>query len=194
MKRLLLLSGPIAAGKSTVATALVEHHQFERIRSGDYLREISRTKGLGSSRADLQSLGDSLDAATNYRWIIDDVAAKTIETRPEQDSWLFDSVRKNQQVTHFKKTFPNETLHIHFTASDSILRERYESRITLGDEYFGNTPYDIARLHPNEVHAQKLIEVADIIFDLSQTSPEKTAAEILKNWNTGERNASSRLD
>jgi hypothetical protein len=187
MKRLLLLSGPIAVGKSAVASALVEQHFFERIRSGQYLKNLAAERGYGSSRSDLQSLGDALDAATDYRWIIDDVAKTIIEGAPEQDDWLFDSVRKVNQVGHFKRAFERQPLHVHFTAPDFILRERYEYRLGQGDEYLGNTPYDAAKLHPNEVEAEKLIEIADIIFDLSQTPPEKAATDILRNWGHGGR-------
>ncbi|UGV25054.1 hypothetical protein E0H22_04800 [Rhodopseudomonas boonkerdii] len=185
MKRLLLISGPIAAGKSAIAANLIEQHGFLSIRSGGYLKELAESKGIGSSRADLQVLGDELDAATDYRWLIDDIAAKIFEKNQQQDFWLFDSVRKHRQVLHFKNAYKKETLHVHLTAPESILKQRYEKRSDTGGEYSGATPYGLARIHPNEIASRSLIEIADFIFDVSQTPPEKTATEIIKNWNAG---------
>ena len=53
----------------------------------------------------LQDLGDSLDVATDYRWLIDDFARPAIELNPDQGRWIVDAVRKTRQIQHFREAF-----------------------------------------------------------------------------------------
>lgn len=194
MKRLLLLSGPVAVGKSAVANQLIEQHNFEKISSGQYLKSLAEKQCKGTSRVALQSLGDSLDESTCYRWLIDEIVKVRTAAAPEHEAWLFDSVRKRRQVVNFKDVYGHLTFHVHLNAPEEILQQRYEARLADGGEYAGNTPYSVAKSHPNEVEACSLIEVADAIVDLSKMLPEKAAAEILKRWNIGGKRAPGSSD
>ena len=74
MKLLLLLSGPVAVGKSGVANTLIKSHGFTSIKSSTYLRSKAASDGLNESRTVLQEAGDRLDSETDFKWLIDDVA------------------------------------------------------------------------------------------------------------------------
>lgn len=178
MKSLVLFSGPVAVGKSAVASVLIENHGFARIRSGPYLQELATQLGKGHSRAELQGLGNELDVETDYRWLIDQVAASAIFANPDRELWLLDSVRKERQVLHFRDRYGPRLLHLHFTAPEKVLRARYEQRMALGGEYAGNTPYSTASKHPNEQSARALSASADCVIDLHQTSPDEAANAI----------------
>lgn len=160
----LLLSGPVAVGKSTLATKLVGDHGFRTIRSGNHLRSVAAQLGSDTTRRDLQDLGDSLDLQTDYLWLIDDVASPQIEAAPDHAHWLLDSVRKERQVEHFRSRFPH-VVHVHLIAPEEVLRSRYEARLAAGGEYEGSTPYDVAVGHPNEVASRGLIGIADHVVD-----------------------------
>lgn len=160
----LLLSGPVAVGKSTLAKKLVEDHGFRTIRSGNHLRSVAAQLGSDTTRRDLQELGDCLDLRTDYLWLIDDVASPQIETAPDHAHWLLDSVRKERQVEHFRSRFPH-VVHVHLTATEKVLRARYDARLAAGGEYEGGTPYDVAVGHPNEVASRGLIRIADLVVD-----------------------------
>src|SRR5256885_10800615 len=101
-RRILLLSGPVAAGKSSVAALLVERGGFARVRSGHFLSEYATARGLTPDRQTLQEVGDRLDIETDYRWLVDEVAAPAIASNPNQARWLVDAVRKHRQVEHFR--------------------------------------------------------------------------------------------
>ena len=161
---ILLLSGPVAVGKSTLATKLVEDHGFRTIRSGNHLRSVAAQSGSDTTRRDLQELGDSLDLSTDYLWLIDDVASPQIEAAPDHAHWLLDSVRKERQVEHFRSRFPH-VVHVHLTATEEVLRARYDARLAAGGEYEGSTPYDVAIGHPNEVASRGLLRIADHVVD-----------------------------
>jgi hypothetical protein len=176
-KRLiLLLSGPVAVGKSTLASHLVGEHGFRTIRSGKYLQTLALQAGSDTSRVALQHLGDNLDERTDYAWLINDVAAPQIDGTPEQARWLLDSVRKKRQVEHFRSRFAGDVLHVHLTAAENVLRVRYRARLAAGSEYEGGTPYEDAVKHPNEAASRGLVNIADLVVDTGD--PQALAAVV----------------
>lgn len=162
---IVLLSGPVAVGKSTLGRQLVEDHEFRTIRSGKHLQALAQQAGADTSRVALQRLGDALDERTDYAWLINDVAAPQIDSAPEHARWLLDSVRKERQVEHFRNCFATDVLHVHLTAPEDVLRARYEARLAGGSEYEGGTPYGVAVTHPNEMASRALIKIADLVVD-----------------------------
>lgn len=181
MNLLLLVSGPIAVGKSAVANALIQERGFRSIKTSQFLRNLAKSRGLGESRSDLQGLGDSLDLLTDYKWLIDDIAVPAIEAEPAHERWLLDAVRKKRQVEHFRARFEKLVFHVHFTAREAVLERRYNVRLLAGSET-GNTDYTTASTHPNELASRSLGEVADIIVDLEHTSSQAAALAILEKW------------
>ena len=177
MQLLLLLSGPVAVGKSSVATSLVEHFGFSRVSTGGYLRNLADARMTGKSREDLQNLGDGLDEKTDFRWVVT-ATSEFIEDHPTDRLWLLDAVRKRRQVEHFRDTFKNAVFHVHFSAEEDILRSRYEERLRAGGEYVGNTTYEQAIAHPNEIAARDLINIAEEVIDLGLTSSAEAAQKI----------------
>jgi adenylosuccinate synthase len=173
VKRILLLSGPVAVGKTAIADVLLKQEGFERLRSGGFLLEFAEKHGLGTDRAGLQELGDRFDVESDYRWIVDDVAGPAVEARPEQLRWLMDAVRKHRQVEHFRSAWGAKAVHLHLTASEELLRRRYEARMASGAEYLGNTSYDAAIAHPNEIESRSLIRIADLVVAVDGLSPEQ---------------------
>jgi adenylate kinase family enzyme len=174
----LLLSGPVAVGKSTLATQLVEHHGFRTIRSGNHLRSVATQLGSDTTRRALQELGDTLDLRTGYLWLIDSVASPQIEAAPGHARWLLDSVRKERQVEHFRRRFPH-VVHVHLTAKEEVLRARYAARLAAGGEYEGGTPYDVAIAHPNEIASRGLVTIADqVVVSTSDSVVETVLARL----------------
>ena len=179
MTFLVLLSGPVAVGKSAVARELIAGHRFQSIRSGSYLAGLAVQQGHDRSRAALQKLGDELDKKTDYRWLIDEVTIAALQQNPSHVRWLLDSVRKKRQIEHFRTQFEDSVFHVHLTAPKSVLPERYTRRLSAGGEYSGNTSYDAAIAHPNETSARSLIDIADLVIDVSQTLSSEAAARVV---------------
>ena len=125
----LLLSGPLSVGKTAVRAVLVSSHGFSNLRSSEYLRSVAKIRGLSTDRRILQEIGDGLDMSTDYRWLIDDVAYPVMEDNPSQGLWIVDAVRKLRQIEHFRNRFGATVHHIHFTASEEVLRARYYVRV-----------------------------------------------------------------
>lgn len=177
IEALVLLSGPIAVGKTCVRQELLAMYGFDYVRSSAYLIELSNAQGQGDERTSLQDLGDSLDAETDYRWVLDNVARPGFAASPEQKYWLVDAVRKKRQVEHFRDAFGPRVLHVHLTAPEAVLQQRYAARLATT---LNPTPYEVAIQHENEVASRGLVEFADLILDTSSFMPQEMAQLIAK--------------
>jgi predicted kinase len=182
VEKVLLLSGAMGAGKTSVATALRTMFQFEKISSSGYLLTLidqNDPRDATSQRTQLQELGDQLDVETDYRWVVDPVAIRAIQSRPDVRYWLVDAVRKRRQVEHFRNRYGDLVRHIHLSAPEVALRARYAARHDHSDD-----DYDNAVAHSNEVNARGLSEIADRIIDTTLSTPEIVASDILSTWET----------
>lgn len=174
---ILLLSGPIAVGKSSAAAELVQRFAYLRLRTGSFLQCLAQAQGRRISREDLQEVGDRLDLQTDYRWVIDDIAVPAMTQKPTATHWLLDAVRKERQVEHFRGHF-RVVFHAHLVAPEAVLKSRYENRrATLPDPEL-EPLYEEAIQHPSEVASRELARIADLLVDLTTNSPHEAAAAI----------------
>lgn len=176
---ILLLSGPIAVGKTSLRDWLVSTHGYRTLSSSSYLREMAAGRDLTPTRFTLQELGDALDLETDFRWVVDSVVIPAITASPTTKRWLFDSVRKRRQLEHFRATFAESILHLHLTASEKVLRERFEAR-RMREGHGGDAAgYESASSHPNELEARSLHEVADLVVSVEGTNFESLLRNVL---------------
>lgn len=173
MQMLVLLSGPIAVGKTSVRQELLATHSFDHVRSSAYLKELAQTDG----RTSLQDLGDRLDNETDYRWLLDRVAQPGFMAAPGQERWLVDAVRKKRQVEHFRDAYGPLVLHVHLTAPEEILQQRYAARLASSSDQLD---YFAAIQHENEIASRSLIDVADLVLDANLSTPQELAQFIVK--------------
>ncbi|MCA7927177.1 AAA family ATPase [Burkholderia cenocepacia] len=164
---LVLLSGPLAVGKTTLRDYLVGTHAFDYVRSSAFLLNKAHHEGLPADRRGLQELGDRFDAETDFRWIVDEVALPSLSASTGKTRWLVDAVRKPKQVEHFKALEGVNVVHVHLTAPEEILRKRYEARLAGSTVGLSAPSYEAAISHPNEVAARSLIQIADIVVDVT---------------------------
>lgn len=177
MKRLLLLSGPVASGKTSVSAALQELHGFVPISSGYFLRTQLTARNEPLDRHHLQELGDSLDKSTDFSWLIEAVANPAIQDQPAVENWLLDAVRKPRQVELFRVRFGNAVRHVHIVAPEPVLQQRYVVRGTADlNEYLASVA------HPNEQSARSLSDLADKVLDTHMYSPFQIAGQVMEIW------------
>lgn len=177
MKRLLLLSGPVASGKTSISATLQELHGFVPISSSSYLRARLAARSEPLDRHNLQELGDSLDHSTDFSWLIESVANPTIQARPDVENWLLDAVRKPRQVELFRLHFGNAVRHVHINAPESVLQQRYAARDATHINEYNNSV-----LHPNEKSARSLSGFADKVLDTHIHTPFEVADQIMGIW------------
>src|SRR5205814_3310986 len=78
-------------------------------------------------RGALQRAGEQLDRETDGRWVAEDVAPQ-VEKAPGDGVVLLDAARIERQLHHLRQRYADKVFHLHLTASDAILAERYEKR------------------------------------------------------------------
>lgn len=173
MERILLLSGAVGAGKSSIAQYLKVTYKFGSISSSRYLREQLKLECREPTRLNLQQFSDQLDKSTDYYWVVDHLITR-ISDSPNITYWLLDGVRKYRQVEHFKRRFPGQIKHVHLTAAESTLEYRFNNR----DQPPFESTYQDAISHPNEQAARSLIKVADLIVDTERSLIEEIGQRI----------------
>ena len=169
---IVLLSGPVAVGKTTLRQSLIDSHGFDYVRSSVYLKRVARQRKLGDDRAVLQNLGDDLDEATDFLWLLDDVAKPIISSSSGCQKWLVDAVRKERQIQHFRAAYGSAVLHVHLVASEDTLVRRYAGRHEA-------TSYETAIQHENEVASRALISVANLVIDNTLMSAADAASRVI---------------
>ena len=177
---ILLLSGPAGVGKTTICQNLIDRYNFKLIKSSDYLKKIAKQRSMVVSRENLQAIGDSLDNETDCSWLVNEVVVPWLNRNSEHSRWIIDSVRKKRQVEHFSAKFGDGSQHVHITAEERIVRQRFEMRRSEDEYRQYERTYDEHVLHPNEVSSRSLRLAADYVIDYSEIDAAEASSTILK--------------
>lgn len=168
MAQIIVLSGPIAAGKTTFATALAHIVPYSKVSTSSYLRQIA-----AGDRLSLQAAGEKLDIETDGAWVKDAVLAH-LQEHPQAEVLLIDSARIAPQILHLRTEFGDGNVtHVHLTANDEILRARYDARNR--DNHEAAT-YDDAKRNPTEAAIPALAKIANVTIATDRMTPESQAA------------------
>ncbi len=168
MKRLVVLSGPVAAGKTELAQQLHDRYRAHVLRTSDLLREY-----VGARQADrraLQLAGQRLDRETGGRWVIDALIRRCADV-DDDTVVVVDSVRIQDQINAIRTAFGRRVVHLHLTASEETLSGRYEKRKAEGRP--GElASYKELRSNRTERLVPRLARDADIVIDTDRNSPD----------------------
>lgn len=165
-KRIILLSGHVAAGKSTLAARLVERYRMLLFNTKHL---IVAAKGAQLERSALQAAGEALDRDTKGRWVCDAVT-RELQRHPEDVTVLVDSVRIREQCDAFRRAYGSgAVVHLHLTAPPDVLSSRYERRHGPMQELLS---YDAVLADPTEAQVEQLREFADIVINTDRSAAE----------------------
>ena len=121
--RLILVSGPVSSGKSTLVQGLAAHFGLTIYRTRSWLIRHLRDEGQLDRRA-LQSEGDKLDVRTRGKWVLEELA-KELQEQAE-GIVILDSVRTKEQIEALREAYGPIVTHIHVTAPIKVLEKRYD--------------------------------------------------------------------
>lgn len=166
IERLILISGPVSSGKSTLSYDLADRFGFAVYRTREWLGRRLREKS--GDRTNLQQEGDKLDVQTRGRWVLEEL---TKEVPPEIDQVvILDSVRTKEQIEAIRDAYGPIVTHIHVTAPPEVLRKRYDQRRKR--ERRDLADYELVRQNQTEQHVDALRDVADVVVDTNRCTSE----------------------
>ena len=160
-RKIILLSGPVASGKSKLAGQLSSQFDLLRVETGKLLK--ARLGDAKSGRVNLQEEGDKLDEETNGAWVSDELA-RELRQWDEEKSVIVDSVRIPEQVSAIREAYGAIVSHVHLTAPMDVLTDRYNAR-RRPDDVADGLSYDDVRINDTERLVGRLEKIADIVID-----------------------------
>ncbi|MDX6438989.1 MAG: adenylosuccinate synthase [Gaiellaceae bacterium] len=168
-KLVVVLSGAVSSGKSTLADRLARRFGVHPIHTKDILVAQSRSRDR-PTRAQLQRLGDRLDRETNGSWVADATVHEAADL-PEDTVILIDSVRRIEQIEALRNGFGRQVVHVHLTAPEEELAERYRKRATRAD-VTELASYAEVRINRTEATIERLAPEADVVIDTAHCTAE----------------------
>jgi len=176
--RVVVVSGKVASGKSSLAKDLCEHFQGKRYSTHAML--VQRLGGGEPGRRALQKEGERLDRQTKGSWVRDDVS-RDIYALKGYTLAVVDSARILGQIDYLRESFGRRLIHIHTTAPEKTIRERYDKRRKTRK---GELPsYAEVIEDPTEAQVDDLGKHADLLIDTDRCLPRDVlvrAARALK--------------
>ena len=174
VQRVVLLSGPIASGKTTLAQLLSERFGFCVVST----HELLLTHVIEDRRS-LQAAGASLDDATGGSWVRDGLFWLQRQCAAEV-SFVVDSVRTLEQIRWVRDAFGESVGHVHLTADVEVLSVRYGYR-------FEGYQYQDVSDNPVEQRVNLLEASAGLVLDTGYLTPEsvleRVVSHLTKRWN-----------
>jgi len=175
--QVVLLSGKVASGKSTLVQQLTRRFPDERIhvlKTKDLIQELAKRRPTDTLRAErraMQDFGDQLDRETEGKWVRDGLVTlinqhMTLEASP---IFIVDAVRILPQVRAIREAYGFSVIHIHLNAPEAELEERYKSRSSGLKEL---KSYKEVEKNPTESRIGGLERSADVVVNTHACSPE----------------------
>jgi adenylosuccinate synthase len=189
-QRIVLLSGPIGVGKSTLTDSLEKTYQARIIKTRELLDLEARFRFQSvKTREEYQKLGETLDRETGGLWVSN--ALKELLEREKADLVIVDSVRIQKQVDAIREVHGFAVFHLHLTAFENDLRKRFEQRTIK----FQEAPsFDSARQNATEQGVRLLERKADAVVNTSFCNPEDVFVRVSTHLRLYSRDYSPTVD
>jgi adenylosuccinate synthase len=175
-KIILVLSGEICTGKSTLSDKLVKQHGFRHCKTREGLKSLAadKLKGKDPERDFYQKLGYDLDVKNGGTWVL-----KYFQSLYEKDFascnfYVVDSVRIIGQVQHIREAYSYSVYHVHLEASADTLRRRFFERGEIKDlpPKEQKEKYDQYKSDETEKNVINLRTEADLVIDTDHCNHE----------------------
>lgn len=174
---IVLLSGGIAVGKSTVGQLLAAQTggQLVRVRAA-----LAERAGVDENdRRLLQREGAELDRRTAGRWLLDYL----LESRRDSELVVVDAMRTRRQTLPVLEHAADAHL-VHLSAHSSTRRHRYQDAART-DRLKANLPYEMAVAHETERSADEIRDLAELVIETDDLTAQQTVDLILAHFQLG---------
>ncbi|MFH1674683.1 MAG: adenylosuccinate synthetase [Pseudomonadota bacterium] len=176
---LVVLSGPISCGKSTLADGLCRRLGMQVFKTREVLKQIVKPPLL-DNRREFQAAGERLDRLTHGTWVRDELH-RWLSTKEGASTVVVDSVRIRGQIDALRKAFGPKVIHVHLIAPSKELEKRYKRRRKLASEQVPT--YAEAREDPTEQQVDSLRDIADIVIDTKRCTDQDILVRVTCHLN-----------
>ena len=174
-RRIILLSGPVASGKSMLAGRLSDRFNMKLLRTSALLRAMM-TREHERGRIALQDFGDKLDQKTKGTWVLDNLR-QTLQGDSTSTNVVVDSVKIQEQIDAIRDAYGSSVTHIHMTAPLEVLTSRYESRESPSPQA-ERLSYQDVRLNQTESLVDSLSDIADVVIDSDRCTEQDVLVRV----------------
>ena len=157
-RRIIGISGPIAAGKTTAAR-LLETVGFRYGRYSEVLSELASEQGRPANRDTLQQLGQAVHLDPGQRWLNSRLLCRLNE---DNDDLVIDGLRWPEDRAFWVERFGPMFRHVHVSAPSNVRRERYPN------DGGSVAEFDAASAHEVERGVRNLGALADLVLENDQ--------------------------
>lgn len=169
---IVVLSGNVGAGKTTLARWLTERFQATHIRTQDFLAAVG--PNVPRERRALQQFGELLDRRTKGGWVRDGL--ERVIRQQHKRVVVLDSARTPQQVAAIRSSYGRRVFHVHLTASLSVLRQRYRDRATTDLKELSS--YSAVRKNETERRVEELGDIADVLIRTDRSTADDVLVRV----------------
>lgn len=167
---IVLLAGGIAAGKTTVAQALVGRFDARLVRVREALSEVTGQRL--DDRSALQRHGADLDRRTAGRWLAEYLA----DASEDSPRLVVDSCRTRRQAEAALDRLPDSRL-VYLQAHETTRRARYALSAAADPVKAGST-FDASVDHDTERLVGQLRPLSHLVIDTDGLTPREVVDEI----------------
>ena len=157
-QKIILLSGSVSSGKTTLAKALAERFGAVHVKTWEIIRRVYPEVTM--DRRALQRRGESLDRRTQGGWVAQALAR---DLSPSDSLVVVDSTRIRKQIVAVRRAFGPSVVHVHLEAPESELARRYARRSSKLIQELGS--YEQVQQNRTERAVRKLDKIADVVVD-----------------------------
>jgi adenylosuccinate synthase len=165
LKQVILLSGQVCAGKTTLHDNLVARFGFRVLKTKEVISRLA--PAIERERGAMQDYGEYLDRRTKGGWVRD-ALIHLAEEQNEDVTVVVDAVRILNQIDSIRRAFGPRVFHIHLTAPLDILEARYKQRQVEGFKEFAT--YREVMENKTERKVRKLAVVADVVINTGHST------------------------
>jgi adenylate kinase family enzyme len=165
------LSGPIAAGKTTLAAGLASRCKGLHVRTHELLLRHAQKLQIADTRtrAAMQHLGDVIEGESEGQWLAIDLH-ELLQDRPPAGLTVVDAVRTSSQVRALRGRFAGRVRHVHVEVADTAeLERRYLQRAGSFVEF---AQLQDTRCNATEARVPELASLADFTVNALELGPE----------------------
>jgi dephospho-CoA kinase len=148
------LSGPLCAGKSTLARYLNVAYGAEVIATRDIVKQ--ETARTNATRQELQELGQALQTQRGALYVTERILARITGEQP----YVIDAIRHVVSQERLSAKLGQRFVHVHIAASETVRWERYRER-----EKGDHAAFTAANAHPIESEVDALGNLATALID-----------------------------